>query len=110
MTQQLGRALMWSSSFLRSSRPSDSSRKSDSSARNCLQVSKGILHLFLEERGQFISKLQPRSQQPALHSRDRKFQGFSRLFSREPFHVSQHEDGAIRRRETVHGFVGDVVQ
>src|SRR5260370_42284350 len=67
MTQQFGQALMWSSSFFRSSAPSDSSRKSDSSAKNCLQVSKGILHLFLEESGQFISKLQARPQQPALH-------------------------------------------
>src|SRR5260370_11673887 len=67
MTQQFGQALMWSSSFFRSSAPSDSSRKSDSSAKNCLQVSKGILHLFLEECGQFISKLQARPQQPALH-------------------------------------------
>src|SRR5260370_13852610 len=98
MTQQFGQALMWSSSFFRSSAPSDSSRKSDSSAKNCLQVSKGILHLFLEECSQFISKLQARPQQPALHGGGLKIQGLSRFLGPEPFHVSPGQDGAVRRR------------
>src|SRR5260370_34429225 len=110
MTQQFGQALMWSSSFFRSSAPSDSSRKSDSSAKHCLQVSKGILHLFLEECGQFIAKLQARPQKSALHRRDGKVQSFGRLFGREPFHIAQDEDGAIWVRQAVYGFVEDVVQ
>src|SRR6266542_1951233 len=94
ITQQFGHALMWSSSFFRSSRLIDSSRKSDNSDKNCLQVSKGVLHLSLEERGQFISKLQARSQQPALHGGDGKIQRLRRLFGGQPLHIPQYEYGA----------------
>src|SRR5260370_40638968 len=101
MTQQFGQALMWSSSFFRSSAPSDSSRKSDSSAKNCLQVSKGILHLFLEECGQFISKLQARPQQPALHGGGLKNGDPSRVLRRRAIHgVPRAEGGGLWRRWT----------
>src|SRR5260370_41857711 len=97
MTQQFGQALMWSSSFFRSSAPSDSSRKSDSSAKNCLQVSKGILQLFLEECGQFISKLQARPQQPALHGGGWKIERPSRFPRPGPLQVFEGDKGGGRR-------------
>src|ERR1700722_17933809 len=109
MTQQFGQSLMWSFSFLRSSALSDSSRKSDSSARNCLQVSKWVLHFSFEERRPYREAagvlLTPCSLRQG--SKDRVPQPFLRSKAL-PYHAS--ENGSVRSRQAVDGLVQNLPQ
>src|SRR5580658_10172270 len=100
-TQQFGHSLRCRSSLVRISPLVFSSRKSLSSARNSLHVSKGVISLAFEETRQFVAQLQPGPQQAALHGRHAEIKCFSGLFRREPIHIAEGENRAIDRREFV---------
>src|ERR1700722_19405932 len=81
------------------------SRKSLSSCRNCLQVSKDILPFPFEFTSKLLPKGQPGPQEPALHRRNGDPETFGRLLCTQFFDVAQHENGAEIRLETLNSFV-----
>src|SRR5580704_2105429 len=100
-TQQFGHSARCLSSLARISPLVFSSRKSLSSARNSLHVSKGVVSFALEETREFIPQLQAGPKQAALHRRNAQVEHFGSLFGREPIHVAQRENRLIDRGELV---------
>src|ERR1700733_9333064 len=100
-TQQFGHSARCLSSLTRISPLVVSSRKSLSSARNSLHVSKGVVSLAFEETRQFVPQLQPRPKQAALHRRHAQLKRLGSLFGRKPIHVAQRENRPVDRGELV---------
>src|SRR5438045_1030292 len=100
-TQQFGHSAKCRSSLLRRSVRVFSSRKSLSSARNSLHVSKGVISLALEEPREFIAQLQAGAEQAALDRRHCQIQRFGGLFRGEAIDVAEGENGAIDGRKLI---------
>src|SRR5271168_1045215 len=94
-TQQFGHSARWRSSLARISDSVFSSRKSLSSAKNSLHVSKGVVSFAFEETREFVAQLEARAQQAAFHGRYRQVERFGRLFGREAIHVAKRKHGAV---------------
>src|ERR1700735_2453841 len=88
-TQQFGHSARWRSSLVRTSNSVFSSRKSLSSARNSLHVSKGVVSFAFEKPREFVAQLEPRAKQTALDSRYSQFEGLGGLFSRQAIDVAK---------------------
>src|SRR6266851_3940415 len=101
MTQQFGHSAMCRSSFVRISASVFSSRKSVSSARNSLHVSKGVVSFALEKTREFVAQLQSGAKQSALDGGNSQIQCFGRLFGRKAIHIPQREHRAVDWRKPV---------
>src|SRR5665213_1621526 len=110
MTQQFGHSDTCRSSFERMSASVFSSRYSESSSRNSLHVSKGVVSFALEETRKFVAKLQAGAQQAALDRGHREIERLGGLFGRKTIHIAKREDSAVDRREAIHGFGENGVQ
>src|SRR6478735_690899 len=110
ITQQLGHSVMCVSSLARISESSDSSRKSLSSRKKSLQVSKGVVSFALEESCQLLTQLQAGAEQPAFDCRDGKSESLGRLLGGKLVDIAQHEHGAIGRFQALDRGVEDFAQ
>src|SRR4051794_4261896 len=95
ITQQFGHSVMCVSSFARISASRFSSRKSLSSRRKSLQVSKGVVSLAFENSRQLLAELQAGAEKAAFYRRDRKPEGLGRLFRREVFDIAEDENRTV---------------
>src|SRR5438105_15675943 len=101
-TQQFGHSARWRSSLARRSALVLSSRKSLSSARNSLHVSKGVVSLAFEKTRESVPQLQAGAQQTALHGRNAEVERFGGFFSRKPVNITERKHGPVKRCELVH--------
>src|SRR5580698_1645854 len=92
MTQQFGHSAMCASNLERNSASVRSSRKSLSSCRKSLHVSKSVVPLALEIAGQFLAQLQTGPEQPAFHRRHGKAQRIGRFLSGQLVDIPQLEN------------------
>src|SRR5580704_16994329 len=102
ITQQLGHSAMCASSLERNSASVRSSRKSLSSWRKSLHVSKGVVPLALEITGQFLAQLLTGPAQPAFHRRHGKAQRIGRFLSGQLVDIPEYKNRTIRRIEALH--------
>src|SRR5580698_4578411 len=109
-TQQLGHSTRCCSRFARSSPAVFSSRKSVSSDRNCLHVSKGVISFAFEETREPVAQLQPGAQQAALHRGYAELEYVGSLFGRQSVHVAKSKHRTVNRREFVDGLGENRIQ
>src|ERR1035441_3590930 len=96
-TQQFGHSARCRSSLVRISDSVFSSRKSLSSARNSLHVSKGVVSFAFEKTREFIAQLEARAKQAAFHRRYRQVERFGCLLGRQAIDIAKRKHGAVNR-------------